>query len=117
MPYLGSDHFSRVGIPLSLQQFRLGIEKVIASVAASFNVKASTITESQRGQREENIPRWVVMYLGQALCGLKLKQIADRLGLKQTGSISNVVAKLKDRMDVDESLRGMVNGIKREYDT
>jgi len=68
----------------SLQQFRPNIDEVMTSVAKGFGVELLTLTESQRGRREGNVPRWVVMHLGQELCGLSLRQIADRLGLKRT---------------------------------
>lgn len=76
-----------------------------------------TLTGSQRGRREDNVPRWVVMYLGQVLCALTLQQIADRLGLKRTGSIPNMTAKLKFRMANDSKLQRQINKIKSQYDT
>ncbi len=70
-----------------LQQFRPYFDQVIKHILDEFSVEMSDIVGSQRGRREDNIPRWVVMHLGQELCGLRLRQIADRLGLKRTGSI------------------------------
>jgi len=127
-PYLGSDGFrdwayqqrntedAQVSTR-SLQQFRPDLSQVMDSVADCFGVELTSITESQRGRQKENIARWIVMYLGQALCGLKLRQIADQLGLIRTGSIPNMIVKLKLRMSADKRLFKKVNQIKSQYDT
>jgi len=126
--YLGSDEFRAWAYQQrqtddnevsksSLQQFRPNIDEVMKSVAKDFGVELLSLTESQRGRREDNVPRWVVMYLGQELCGLSLRQIADRLGLKRTGSIPNMIGKLKARMASDSKLLRQINKIKSQYDT
>jgi len=126
--YLGSDEFRAWAYQQrqtddnevsksSLQQFRPNIDEVMKSVAKGFGVELLSLTESQRGRREDNVPRWVVMYLGQELCGLSLRQIADRLGLKRTGSIPNMIGKLKARMASDNKLLRQINKIKSQYDT
>ena len=127
-PYLGSDGFRDWAYrqrktedaevsARSLQQFRPDISQVMDSVADCFGVEITSITESQRGRQKENIARWVVMYLGQELCGLKLRQIADQLGLIRTGSIPNMIGKLKLRMSADRGLQRKVRKIKSQYDT
>lgn len=126
-PYLGGDGFREWVFQqrltedgevsrACLQCFRPDIDEVIESVVMSFGVELSSITENQRGRREENIPHWVVMYLAQEVCGLTLCNIADRLGLKRTGSIPTTIAKLKSRMESDRGLLCRVRRIKREYD-
>jgi chromosomal replication initiation ATPase DnaA len=65
----------------------------------------------------ENIPRWTVMYLAQEISGLKLREIAEYLGLKRTGSIPTTIAKLKLRMENDDSLSQVVGNFKRQYYT
>ena len=128
IPYLGSDAFRDWAYRQrqtdeselhreTIQYFRPTIEQVTASVARHFKVDADGITKSQRGHVDENIPRWVVMYLAQESCGLKLREIADYLGLKRTGSIPTTITKLKSRMATDAGLARMVGKIKSEYDT
>ena len=73
-----------------------------------------TITISRRGSVEDNIPRWVVMYLAQEMGGLKLREVAGYLGLKRTGSIPMTIAKLKLRMKSDAGLSKLVGEIKRQ---
>ena len=86
-------------------------------MVSHFKVDTDSITRSQRGRVDENIPRWVVMHLAQETCGLKLREIANSLGLKRTGSIPTTIAKLKSRMATDAGLARMVSRINSEYDT
>jgi REP element-mobilizing transposase RayT len=128
VPYLGSDAFRDWAYRQrqtdeseldrkTIQSFRPPIEQVIDSVAKHFKVDADSITRSQRGRVNENIPRWIVTYLAQETCGLKLREIANYLGLKRTGSIPLTIAKLKSRAAIDAGLARMVKQIKSEYDT
>jgi len=54
------------------------------------------------------------MYLAQENCGLKLREIADFLGLRRMGSISTIISKLKLRMKADVKLAKRVAKIKRQ---
>lgn len=128
MPYLGSDSFRDWAYQQrqadeddlnreSVQFFRPGIGEIAETVAKSFKVDVDTIKKSQRGRVGENIPRWVVMYLAQELCGLKLREIADYLRLKRTGSIPGNIAKIKARLDADRALARKIEKIKRQYET
>lgn len=124
-PYIGSDSF-RDWIYLrrqgkdeeinqkTLQFLRPGIDQIAASVAGHFKVDLDVIKKSQRGRVDENIPRWVVMYLAQERCGLKLREIAGYFGLKRTGSIPMTISKLKLQMAGDARLANMVRNIKIE---
>jgi chromosomal replication initiation ATPase DnaA len=101
----------------TIQSFHPTFEQVVDSVARQFKVDVESITRSQRGRVDENIPRWIVMYLMQELCGLKLHEIASHLELKRTGSVPTTVVKLKSRMATDDELSRKVERIKSEYDT
>jgi len=87
------------------------------SGAASGCASVETIMISQRGRVDENIPRWVAMYMAQEISGLRLREIAEFLGLKRTGSIPTIIAKLKLRIVNDRKLARVVERIKSEYDT
>ena len=100
-----------------MQHFRPNIDQVMETVLEVFAVDITSITGNQRGRREENIPRWVVMYLGQELCGLTLRQIADQMSLTRTGSISITIGKLKQRMNSNKGLRRKLDKIKSQYYT
>ncbi|MCP4127152.1 MAG: hypothetical protein GY753_08835 [Gammaproteobacteria bacterium] len=125
-PYLGSDSFRDWVYRLrqaddpeidqkALKYFRPDIDQVTDSIARYFKVSRESIMISQRGRVEENIPRWMVMYLAQEICGLKLQEIADFLGLKRVGSIPTTVSKLKQRIANEPGLAGDVDRIKSEY--
>ncbi len=127
-PYLGSDSFRDWAFEQrrtddkeisreTLQFFRPGVEQVAESIARHFGVELDTIKIGRRGILSENIPRWVTMYLAQEICGLKLCQIAEYLGLKRTGSIPTTISKLKLRIADDARLARVIGKIKREYDT
>ena len=128
VPYLGSDEFRAWAYrqrdtaddevnQKALQHFRPNIDQVMETVLEVFAVDITSITGNQRGRREENIPRWVVMYLGQELCGLTLRQIADQMSLTRTGSISITIGKLKQRMSSNKGLRRKLDKIKSQYYT
>ncbi|MCP4237823.1 MAG: hypothetical protein GY770_30355 [Aestuariibacter sp.] len=101
----------------ALKQFRPDIKQISETVAQYFQVSPESIQTSKRGRVEENIPRWLVMYLAQEICGLKLREIADFLQLRRTGSIPVTISKLKQRITSDAKLARIVGNIKREYDT
>jgi len=101
----------------NVRAFRPAIDEVAESIARHFNVELETIKISEEGRVDENIPHWVVMYLAQEICGVKLNEIAIYMSLKRTGSIPTNIAKLKSRMVVDAKLGRAVSKIKRVYDT
>ena len=126
--YLGSDEFrdwayrrrqtdETVVSGDVLKRFRPDLPEIATLIANRFGVDVDTITKSQRGRGQENIPRWVFMYVAQELAGQKLREIADFLDLKRTGSIPTTIAKLKLRMNENGALAKKVLRIKRNYDT
>ncbi len=101
---------------IALKQFRPEINQITETVARYFKVSCESIITSHRGRVNDNIPRWLVMYLAQDIGGLKLREVADFLQLKRTGSIPTTISKLKHRIDNDAGLSRVVEKIKREYD-
>ena len=99
------------------QIFRPSIAAVIDCVSRQFNVTKESIRMSQRGRVTNNIPRWVSMYLAQECCAATLKDIAMAFGLKRSGSIPTTIKKLKLIMESDKALSGLVDNIRRQYDT
>jgi chromosomal replication initiation ATPase DnaA len=59
-----------------------------------------------------NVPRWVAMYLCQEVCGCRLVEIASYFGLKRTGSIPTTIKKLKQLMKQDKTLMRMLDELK-----
>jgi len=58
-----------------------------------------------------------VIPMAQRYGGMKLKEIAEQLGLKRTGSIPTTIKKLMVVLDEDRKLLRTFNRIKSQYDT
>jgi len=127
-PYLGSEEFrdwayrqrhtdENAVSAKELQPFQPSMEAMATSIGKRFGLKPEAITTRVRGRSEENVARWVMMYLARDVGGHKLRAIANFLGLKRTGSIPTQIAKLRTRMESDEALKRKVDALKSEYDT
>ncbi len=127
-PYLGSEEFRdwayrqrQTDVAAisgeTIKQFKPSLDTMAASIAQHFGVEVDSITASRRGRVDENIPRWVLMYLARNVGGYTLRDIADSLGLKRTGSIPTTIRKLLVRMETDRTLARRVRTIESEYDT
>ncbi len=128
MPYLGSDSFrdwayaqrDTEEAALSKQEiqlFRPSIDEIVNQVAKTFHVSDDSILRGQQRRGKNNLPRWVAMYLSQEIGSKKLTVIANAFGLKRTGSIPTTVKKLRVLLEDDSKLLGMVESIRRGYDT
>ncbi len=123
MPYLGSEGFREwayskritddeaVSSESSLR-FRPSIEEIVKSVTKVFTVTPESILRAKRGG-ENNVPRWVAMYLCQEVGDYRLVNIAKCFGLKRTGSIPTTLKKLKTLMEADQGLSRKVKGMKK----
>ncbi len=89
--------------------FRPEIALLIRNVATEFGVSEESILTGVRGQ--ENVPRWVAMYVCQEKGGHRLMGIARKFGLKRSGGVSSVVGKLRKAMLSDQELREKVNRV------
>lgn len=122
-PYLGSDEFrawaysqrvtddDSVSLAASTA-FRPNAIEIVEQVATAFRVSSESILSTTRGGNN-NVPRWVAMHLCQEVGGLRLKSIAENLGLKRTGSIPTTIKKLKELMKNDKALDRKVERISR----
>jgi REP element-mobilizing transposase RayT len=127
-PYLGDELFrnwiyrqrktDEKALTREIQKiFRPSIENIINKTSYHFGVGKESITKSQRGRVENNIPRWVAMYLAQEVGAAKLKEIAVMFGLKSVGSIPTTINKLKQQIHEDKALSQAIKDITNEYDT
>jgi REP element-mobilizing transposase RayT len=128
VPYLGSEAFrdwiykhrktaDEDVTKEALSCLRPGLDEIIGRVCEIFGVDKNSILAGRRGVAENNIPRWVAMYLCRDIGGHKLTHIAEYFGLKRIGSISNTIGKLNAHMEEDKKLARAVVKIKSEYDT
>ncbi|WP_281400979.1 transposase [sulfur-oxidizing endosymbiont of Gigantopelta aegis] len=128
VPFLGSESFREWAyqqrqtdeqeLTKEIQKiFRPSIESIIIKTSEHFKVSKQSITQSQRGRVKNNIPRWVAMYLAQEIATAKLKEIAEKFGLKSVGSIPTTIKKLKCLLDKDKVLLNIIEEINDEYDS
>ncbi len=118
MPYLGSEAFRSWAYSQQVKDedevtekekyhFRPNMDELIKQVSVAFGVTSKSILTGERGKR--NIPRWVAMYACQEKGDHRLIDIAKKFGLKRSGSIPNIIAKLKKELQSDKKLRIKVN--------
>lgn len=89
-------------------------DRIISSVADTFQVSDSSILHAARGPGSKNVPRWVAMYLCQEAAGITLQQIARQFGLQRYGTVSTTIGKLKGEFEEDPPLMTQVERIRRQ---
>ncbi len=87
--------------------FKPDMDKLIKQVSVVFGVTVQSILTGKRGST--NLPRWVAMYVCQEKGDHRLIDIAKKFGLKRSGSIPSIIAKLKSLFQADEKLMAKVN--------
>ena len=92
--------------------FRPNASEIVEHVAIAFRVSSESILSTTRGGNY-NVSRWVLMQLRQEVGGVRLKSIAEDLGLKRTGSIPTTIKKLKEMMGSDKALNRKVEKIRK----
>ena len=123
MPYLGNEGFREWAYSQRITDdeavssessvsFRPSIEAIVKRVTKAFKVTPDSILRAKRGG-ENNVPRWVAMYLCQEVGDYRLVNIAKCFGLKRTGSIPTTLKKLKTLMEGDRGLSRKVKGLKK----
>lgn len=128
MPYLGSDTFrnwvyrQRNTDETAISQaeracFRPDADEIVNQVASAFGVSKDSILRSRRGRAQNNIPRWVALYLCRDCGNLRLREMAEKFGLKRTGSIPTTINKLMVLMSSEPRLMKTIDKFKRQYDT
>jgi chromosomal replication initiation ATPase DnaA len=60
-----------------------------------------------------NVLRWVAMYLCQEVCDYRLVKIASYFSLKRAGSVPTKIKKPKQLMNQDKTLMRMLDGLKK----
>jgi hypothetical protein len=100
----------------ALRGLRTVSDEITGWVCEVFGVYRDPMLTGRRGVAENNIIRWVVMYLCSDIGGHKSSHIAEHLGLERIVSISNTIAKLNTHMEEDKKARTEAK-IKSGYDT
>jgi len=89
------------------------IDRIMKIVADRFDIRLSDMTSRRR---PENIafPRQVAMYLARRLTGMSYSAIGEAFGGRDHGTVLHACRLVKDRMDVDSTVRQQVYQLERE---
>jgi len=89
------------------------IDRIMKIVADRFDIRVSDMTSRRR---PENIafPRQVAMYLARRLTGMSYSAIGEAFGGRDHGTVLHACRLVKDRMDVDSTVRQQVYQLERE---
>jgi chromosomal replication initiator protein len=89
------------------------IETIINTVCKAFNVKSSDI-KSKKKHKLYSFPRQVGMYLSRELTDHSYPEIGAAFGGKDHSTVIYAAKKIESIIETDNSLRTMIEGIKKE---
>jgi chromosomal replication initiator protein len=89
------------------------IEHIITQVAKAFNVKPLEI-KSRKKHKLYSFPRQVGMYLARELTECSYPEIGVAFGGKDHSTVIYAARKIEKGMENDESLKSMIEGLKKE---
>lgn len=89
------------------------IETIINQVSKAFNVKAADI-KSKKKHKLYSFPRQVGMYLARELTECSYPEIGTAFGGKDHSTVIYASRKIEKTMETDDSLKSMIEGIKKE---
>ena len=94
-------------------RFSINIETIQKKVAEHFDIRLADMTSKRR---PENIafPRQIAMFLSRQLTESSLNTIGEAFGGRDHGTVLHACRLVKDRMEVDPSVRQKVNYLERQ---
>ena len=94
-------------------RFTLNIEVIQKKVAEHFDIRMGDMTSKRR---PENIafPRQIAMYLARTLTDNSLSVIGEAFGGRDHGTVLHACRLVKDRMEVDASVRQVVSYLEKQ---
>jgi chromosomal replication initiator protein len=96
-----------------MQDRPISIDTIITTVSKAFNVKPSDI-KSKKKHKLYSFPRQVGMYLSRELTDHSYPEIGAAFGGKDHSTVIYAAKKIESIIEKDNSLRTMIEGIKRE---
>ncbi len=90
---------------------KITIEDIISSVSRSFNVKPADI-KSKKKHKIYSLPRQVGMYLARELTDLSYPEIGAAFGGKDHSTVIYGTRKIEQKIEKDNSLKNMIDGIR-----
>ncbi len=91
----------------------LTIEAIQKRVADHFDIRLADMTSKRRPEHIA-FPRQVAMFLARNLTGSSLNTIGEAFGGRDHGTVLHACRLVKDRMEVDESVRQVVGFLERQ---
>ncbi|MDX1953284.1 MAG: chromosomal replication initiator protein DnaA [Verrucomicrobiota bacterium] len=94
-------------------RFSISIEVIQKKVAEHFDIRVADMTSKRR---PENIafPRQIAMYLARQLTESSLNTIGEAFGGRDHGTVLHACRLVKDRMEVDATVRQTVSALERQ---
>jgi chromosomal replication initiator protein len=89
------------------------IDDIISVASKAFNVKASDI-KSKKKHKLYSLPRQVGMYLARELTELSYPDIGAAFGGKDHSTVIYACRKIEKKLELDHSLRNLVEGLKKD---
>jgi chromosomal replication initiator protein len=91
----------------------LTIEAIQKRVAEHFDLRLADMSSKRRPEHIA-FPRQIAMYLARSLTGSSLNNIGEAFGGRDHGTVLHACRQVKDRMEVDESVRQVVSFLERQ---
>jgi chromosomal replication initiator protein len=94
-------------------RFSINIDTIQKKVAEHYDIRLADMTSKRR---PENIafPRQVAMFLSRQLTESSLNAIGEAFGGRDHGTVLHACRLVKDRMEVDPSVRQAVNFLEKQ---
>jgi chromosomal replication initiator protein len=94
-------------------RFSINIEAIQKKVAEHFDIRLADMTSKRR---PENIafPRQIAMYLSRELTESSLNTVGEAFGGRDHGTVLHACRLVKDRMEVDSSVRQTVSYLQKQ---
>ncbi|MBE7500398.1 MAG: chromosomal replication initiator protein DnaA [Verrucomicrobiales bacterium] len=91
----------------------LTIEAIQKRVAEHFDLRLADMSSKRRPEHIA-FPRQIAMYLARSLTGTSLNTIGEAFGGRDHGTVLHACRLVKDRMEVDETVRQVVSFLERQ---
>ena len=94
-------------------RYTLSIDMIQKKVAGHFDLRQSDMTSKRR---PENIafPRQIAMFLARQMTESSLHVIGEAFGGRDHGTVLHACRLVKDRMEIDAHVRGVVNDLEKQ---
>jgi len=94
-------------------RFSINIDTIKSKVADHFDIRLADMTSKRR---PENIafPRQIAMFLARQMTESSLNSIGEAFGGRDHGTVLHACRLVKDRMEVDPSVRQLVNYLEKQ---